>query len=330
MEKYDFTSVGEVLIDFTPAGISVGGAALYQRNLGGAPVNVACAIAKLGRSSAFIGMAGDDAFGNFCKDTMRGLNVDVKGFILSPDKNTTLAFVHLSDTGDRSFSFYRKNSADVNLSIPDLDMEIVRNSKIFHFGSVSLSDEPSRSATIHSVREAKKSGSVISFDPNIRMNLWDNHEEMKAVILDVMRYADIIKLSDEEAGFLFGRCDCAAAIGMMTDRFGASVAFITRGPRGAATVTGGRLYESPAYNVNIIDTTGAGDCFLAGALNCLMSFGKLKGGLTREETEYMLAFANASGSLAGAKMGAVTALPSARDIELCMQNTEPLILADSQ
>lgn len=314
------------MIDFTPAGRSAAGAALFQQNLGGAPGNVACAVAKLGRRSAFIGMAGDDAFGNFCKNEMRAQNVDVRGLRLSPDRNTTLAFVHLSDTGDRSFSFYRKNSADVCLDIPDLDMEVIGNTGIYHFGSVSLSHEPARSATLYSVREAKKRGSVISFDPNVRPGLWDSCEEMKSVILDVLPYADILKLSDEEVRFLFETDDYTGAIGRVTERYGTAAVFVTRGPRGAMTVADGRAYVSPAYDVRTVDTTGAGDCFLAGALHCLLMFGKLRGSLTRDETEYLLAFSNASGSLASAKMGAVSSLPSAVEIEQCMKNEKPLVI----
>ena len=324
--KYEFASIGEILIDFTPAGKSKTGAALFQRNLGGAPGNVACAIAKLGRRSAFIGMAGDDQFGFFCKAAMQAQNVDVKGIRLSSTKNTTLAFVHLSDSGDRSFSFYRKNAADVSLDIGDLDMDIVRNSGIFHFGGVSLSDEPSRSATLHAVREARKSGALISFDPNLRASLWDDAAEMKSVTLDAFQYAGVVKLSDDEVSFLFGTNDNAAAIELIQKRYGTKLAIVTRGPRGATTISGGRLYEHPAYDVDTIDTTGSGDCFFAGALHCLLSYGKAADCLTSGETEHMLAFANASGSLASTKLGAVSALPSVDEIESCMKNVKKLII----
>ena len=321
---YEFTSVGEVLIDFTPAGKSESGAALFQRNLGGAPGNVACAISKLGRRSAFIGMAGNDEFGKFCKNTMSEQNVDVKGLRLSVTKNTTLAFVHLSDKGDRSFSFYRKNAADVSLDKADLDMDIIRNTRILHFGGVSLSDEPSRSATICAVQEAQRNGSLITYDPNLRMNLWESAAEMKTVTLSVFPYADIIKLSEEEVSFIFDTNDCAAAIDHIQKRFGAKLVIVTRGPRGALTVAGGILYEHPAYDVNTIDTTGAGDCFFAGALHCLLTYQKPADSLTPGEIEYLLSFANASGSLASTKMGAVSALPSVDEIESCMKTVKLL------
>jgi sugar/nucleoside kinase (ribokinase family) len=322
--KHEFVSIGEILIDFTPAGKSGEGAALFQQNLGGAPANIACAISKLGRSSAFIGMAGEDGFGRFCKDEMRTRGVDVKGLKLSKSKNTTLAFIHHSETGDRSFSFYRKNSADVGLGIDDLDMDIVRNAGIFHFGSVSLSDEPSRSATLHAVKEAKKSGSLISFDPNLRLNLWESGAEMKTVAMNALPYADIVKLSDDEVSFIFGANDFAAAIKHIASRFGIKLVIMTRGARGAMTVVNGRVFEQPAYGVDTIDTTGAGDCFFAGALHCFLGFGKPADALGTDEISRMLAFANASGSLACTKMGAVSSLPSIDEIENCMKNVKTI------
>jgi sugar/nucleoside kinase (ribokinase family) len=324
--RYEFTSIGEILIDFTPAGKSEAGAALYQQNLGGAPANIACAISRLGRRSAFIGKAGNDGFGLFCRDMMHAQGVDTKGLRLSDEKNTTLAFVHLSDSGDRSFSFYRKNSADVDLDKNEIDAGIIGNTKIFHFGGVSLSDEPSRTATIFAMQEAQKHGSIITFDPNLRLNLWSTGAEMKTVIMNLLPYADILKLSGEEIEFIFGTNDCAAAIKHIQDRFGTKLVIVTRGPRGAMTAVGGKLYEHPAYDVKTIDTTGSGDCFFAGALHCLLSYEKPADSLTPEETMRMLAFANASGSLASTKLGAVAALPSVDEIEDCIKNERHLII----
>ena len=321
---FEFASIGEVLIDFTPAGKSGTGAVLFQQNLGGAPVNVACAMSKLGRRCAYIGMAGDDGFGRFCKASLEAQNVDTRGLKLSGEYSTTLAFVHLSDTGDRSFSFYRKNAADINIQKEDLCMPVVRGSKIFHFGGVSLTDEPSRSTTIHAVNEAQNAGSVISFDPNLRMNLWESAAEIKAIILRVLPYADIVKLSDEEVTFIFDTKDYNAAIRHIQERFGTKLVIVTRGQKGAMTVVSGQLLESPAYDVKTIDTTGAGDCFFAGALHCLLKLGKPADTLSEDEAMHMLRFANASGSLATTKMGAVTALPACDEIERCMSEEKAL------
>ena len=324
---YELASLGEVLIDFSPSGYAAnGGGPLFQQNLGGAPCNVACAIAKLGRRSAFLGMAGDDAFGRFCVNSIRGMGVDVRGLKLSPDYNTTLAFVHLSESGERSFSFYRRDCADIHLKKEDLDMEIIRGARIFHFGAVSLTGEPSRSTTIYAVQEAKKSGAVISFDPNLRLNLWESAAEVKTVVLSVFPYVDVIKLSDDEVTFLFDTKDYAAAIEHIRQRFGTKLTLVTRGALGALTVAGGRLYDVPAYGLNIIDTTGTGDCFFAGALHCILSYQKPADTLTPDEISHMLEFANASGALAGTKLGAVTSLPSAADIEHCMKNCRTLRL----
>ena len=323
--KYDFTSVGEILIDFTPAGRSGTGAVLFQQNMGGAPGNVACAISKLGRRSAFIGMAGDDGFGRFCKESLEAQGVDTAGMILSPDENTTLSFVHLSDSGDRSFSFYRRHSADVKLKISDLNMNIIRDSRIFHFGGVSLSDDPARSATVYAVGEAKKHGAIITYDPNIRMNLWKDTAELKSVTLDAFQYADIVKLSDDEAAFLFDTDNCISVIERIKAKYGAKLVLVSRGARGALTAADGRPYESPAFDVKTIDTTGSGDCFFAGALHCLLTYNKPADRLGGDEIDYLLAFANASGSLASTRMGAVSALPTASEIERCMCDEKPLL-----
>jgi len=323
--KYEFTSVGEILIDFTPAGKSETGAALFQQNMGGAPANIACAISKLGRRAAFIGKAGDDAFGRFCAEIMQKQGVDTKGLKLSGTRNTTLAFIHLSDSGDRSFSFYRKNSADVDLDKSEIGADIITNTRILHFGGVSLSDEPSRSATVFAVQEAQKYGSIITFDPNLRLNLWSSGAEMKTVTMNLLPYADVLKMSGEEVSFIFGTNDYAAAIKHIQGRFGTKLVIITLGPRGAMTACGGKIYERPAYDVRTIDTTGSGDCFFAGALHCLLSYNKPADELTPDETCHMLEFANASGSLASTKLGAVSALPTAAEIEACMKNEKPLI-----
>ncbi|MDR3119966.1 MAG: carbohydrate kinase [Clostridiales bacterium] len=326
MNTFDFVAIGEILIDFTPAGKSESGETLFQQNMGGAPGNVACALAKLGWKCGFIGKAGNDGFGRFCARTLQELHVDASGLKLSDTENTTLAFVHLSDSGDRSFSFYRKNSADINMEIADVDMDIVKAARVFHFGGVSLTDDPSRETTFHAVAEAKKAGAMISFDPNLRMSLWRGPAEVKAVILRAFPYADVVKLSDEEVTFIFDTKDYYAAIRHIKERFGTKLVIVTRGPRGALTVAGGGQYTSPAYDVKTIDTTGAGDCFFAGALHTLLSQKKPPDALTSAEIARLLAFANAAGSLASTRMGAVSALPSAEEIERCVTHEKALIL----
>lgn len=310
---FDFIGIGEILIDFTPAGVN-GASALFQQNLGGAVTNVSCAMAKFGWHSGFIGKAGCDGFGVFCAETLRGLGVDVTGLRLSDSHGTTLAFVHLSDTGDRSFSFYRKHSADVSLETSEVNLEMAENTRIFHFGGVSLTDEPARSATLYAVHRAREAGALISFDPNLRLNLWDSPAEARTVLLDVLPLADVVKLSAEEQLFLFDTVD-ETALYDIQKRFGMKILVVTRAEKGATALVNERLFDSPTYDVEVVDTTGAGDCFLAGVLHGFLKLGKSVDAITEEEIERILAFANAAGSLVCREKGAVNALPSLAEVE---------------
>jgi len=317
---YDFVSLGEILVEFTPAGEGKGGAALFQRNLGGAPVNVACAVAKLGWKAAFIGKAGDDGFGAFCKEELLKRGVEAGGLVLSGEQNTTLSFVHLSASGDRSFSFYRKNCADVSLLKKDTRSPVaIGGGRVFHFGSVSLTEEPARSATLDAVARAKRRGSLISYDPNLRFNLWHSPlEEIRRVALSGMEHADVLKMSGEEAEFLFETDDHYKALAYAHERYGVNPAFVTLGSGGALALANGHLYEAPAYDIPVADTTGAGDCFLAGALHCLLHANKPVAEFAPGDVSHMLAFANAAGSLACAKMGAVAGQPTVAAVNRCV------------
>jgi fructokinase len=360
---FDCVAVGEILIDFTPAGFGRARAARFAQNMGGAPANVACALARLGRKTAFIGKAGNDGFGRFCAGELARSRVDTSGLVLSDSHNTTLAFVHLSPNGDRSFSFYRKNSADISLKESELDMGLLGSARICHFGGVSLTDEPSRSATLAAVKAAKRAGALVTYDPNYRPSLWESAEKAKEIMLGALPLADIVKLSEEEAEFFLGTGagDIAGALREATGRFGAKLAFVTRGAKGAATVAQGRLICSGAYGVKTVDTTGAGDCFFGGALHCVLAlcdgraqsgqqsarsgqaFGRqggqggqgdqlAQGGqlaqriarISAEEALHMLMFANAAGSMSTAKMGALAAQPSLAAVERCMEQEKEL------
>ena len=318
---FDFVAIGEVLIDFTPVpGNNPSHAVIFQQNLGGAPANVTCALAKFGRKCSMIAKLGNDMFGEFCKETMCNLSVDTSNLILSDLFNTTLAFVHLSETGDRSFSFYRKNAADVNLNADEVDLALVRSARIFHFGGVSLSHEPVRSATLTGVREAKKSGGVISFDPNIRPALWDNLEEARSVVLDAMQYPDIIKLSEEEAYFLFQSDEHAAVLREIQKTYHTKIIVITRAGKGAVSLINDILTTSYAYDTKTVDTTGSGDCFLAGLLHQFLLLDKPVDDILAQDASDMLAYANAAGSLTCTKVGAVSAIPSVIEIQDCIEH----------
>lgn len=207
---FDIVALGESLIDFTPSGENSQGMALFARNPGGAPANVLAMAAKLGGKTAFIGKVGDDAFGAFLKKTMEDAGVDVRGLRMTREYPTTLAFVQLTPEGDRSFTFYRKPGADVMLAPAEVDRALLRDCRIFHFGSVSLTDEPCRTATLEAAREAKAAGAMISYDPNYRPFLWDSAERAREALLAALPLADIVKVSEEEMELLTGEVQLAA------------------------------------------------------------------------------------------------------------------------
>ena len=229
---FDIVALGESLIDFTPSGENSQGMALFARNPGGAPANVLAMAAKLGGKTAFIGKVGDDAFGAFLKKTMEDAGVDVRGLRMTREYPTTLAFVQLTPEGDRSFTFYRKPSADVMLAPAEVDRALLRDCRIFHFGSVSLTDEPCRTATLEAAREAKAAGAMISYDPNYRPFLWDSAERAREALLAALPLADIVKVSEEEMELLTGEVQLAAGADAVAAR-GAALVLVTLGPRGA-------------------------------------------------------------------------------------------------
>ena len=215
---FDIVALGESLIDFTPSGENSQGMALFARNPGGAPANVLAMAAKLGGKTAFIGKVGDDAFGAFLKKTMEDAGVDVRGLRMTREYPTTLAFVQLTPEGDRSFTFYRKPGADVMLAPAEVDRALLRDCRIFHFGSVSLTDEPCRTATLEAAREAKAAGAMISYDPNYRPFLWDSAERAREALLAALPLADIVKVSEEEMELLTGEVQLAAGADALASR----------------------------------------------------------------------------------------------------------------
>lgn len=319
---FDFISIGEILIDFAPTGEEN----TFKANPGGAPANVACVLSKLGCNTAFVGKIGDDAFGRQCTYSLENINVNTDYLIMSEEAPTTLAFVCLDDNGNREFSFYRDNTADVSLTISDINKLIGVQSKYFHFGSVSLTKEPSKTAVLKAVENAKNSGAIISYDPNLRLALWKSKDEAKEVILGTLHFADIVKISEEEAEFLFGETDCAKVCDIIYKKYNTSVIILTRAAKGCNALINGKAYTSKAYNLITIDTTGAGDSFLAGMLYNLIQFNKNIENLTDQEIAYMLDFANATGSLVTTKKGAIPAIPTLNEIRECMRKEPRLII----
>jgi fructokinase len=319
---YDVTAIGELLIDFTPSGQSEKGNDLFECNPGGAPANVLAALARLGRNTAFIGKVGNDRFGRFLANTLTEVGVDTKGLVFSEEGNTTLAFVHLNSSGDRSFSFYRKPGADMLLRPEEILPDLVEQSRIFHFGSVSMTHEPSRSATLTAVKAAKEQGAVISYDPNLRPLLWESLDEAKRVMREGMKYCDVLKISEEELVFFTGVEDLQEGSSLLWKEFNTALIFITLGAEGCFYRQGDMSGQIPTYDVKTIDTTGAGDAFLGGMLHRLLEVGKKPGKVTLEELETAVSFANAVGSLATTKKGAIPAMPALEEVERCMRENK--------
>ncbi|AIF50883.1 carbohydrate kinase [Pelosinus sp. UFO1] len=311
---FDVVALGELLIDFTPIPLSFDGKLQFQQNPGGAPANVLAALTKLGGKSAFIGMVGQDQFGLFLKDVLVQNNINVTGLKVSPRAHTTLAFVHLDSSGDRSFSFYRNPGADMLLGSQDVDYEILAKAKIFHFGSLSMTDEPVRSATLAAVQFAREKKLIISYDPNFRPALWPSTKEAITHMKVGLTYADIVKISDEELKMITGKDDIVEGASTLYQA-GNKIVLVTLGAEGCYYQYPGGQGRLLSYPVKPVDTTGAGDAFLGAFLYQLgdRSLAEISS-LPQKQFEDLIDFANAAGGLTTTKAGAIPALPSLKDI----------------
>lgn len=319
---FDVVALGESLIDFTPAGTNDQGMALFARNPGGAPANVLAMRAKLGGKTAFIGKVGSDAFGQFLRGTLERAGIDTSGMLADTAIPTTLAFVQLSSTGDRSFSFYRKPGADIMLCRQEVPPALLRSCRVFHFGSVSLTDEPCRSATLWAARQARQAGALISYDPNYRPLLWQNTETAIDQMLEAMRLAHLVKVSDEELVLLTGTQDLEAGAAKLRG-LGPAAVVVTQGAGGAFVQTAAGSVQRPAYPYAAVDTTGAGDAFWGALLSRVDGLG-LSGlqALSANDWVSILDFANAAGSLTITKRGAIPAMPDAEAIRACIASRQ--------
>jgi fructokinase len=312
-------ALGEVLIDFTPLGVSETGNPVFERNPGGAPANVLSLLSKLGIETAFIGKAGDDMFGSALKNILDKAGIDTSGLILSQKYNTTLAFVELDESGDRSFGFVRKNGADKMLDTCDVNLSLLDGAKVFHFGGVSLTGEPSRTATLNTAREAKKRGLVVSYDPNYRPPLWSGNDAAE-VLREGVKLADILKVSDEECRMLSQKEDLREGTEYLMKTYGVKLVFVTLGAKGAAFRLGGDYKEQKTFDVKTVDTTGAGDAFFGGILYCLLKSGKRLTELETADVDGFMRFANAAGSIVTTKKGAILSMPTLQQINGLMEN----------
>lgn len=306
--------LGELLIDFVAqeTGQLVGDVSGFQKAAGGAPANVAVAVRRLGHPSAFLGQVGDDPFGHYLADVLHHDGVNVDGLRFSGVARTALAFVSLADNGERSFVFYRHPSADMLYQPQDIDKKVLSSAKIFHFGSITLITEPSRSATLQATTIARQNGALISYDPNLRLALWDSPESAKAGMFLGMGYADILKISEEELVFLVGK----DAVQPLFDAYSnLKLILITRGANGSVAYTRtGKIAEHKGYAVQAVDTTGAGDSFMAGVLVGILEHGTAY----ESHFEEILAFANAVGAITTTGRGAIPSLPTRDQVRAFM------------
>lgn len=309
---FDVTALGEVLIDFTPCGKSEAGMNLFEQNPGGAPANVLAALCNLGFKTAFIGKVGDDMHGALLKDTLDKAGIDTEGLIVDDTVFTTLAFVSLKD-GERTFSFARKPGADTQLRPEEVKEEIVKNTRIFHCGSLSLTDEPARSATFHAIKMAKESGAFISYDPNYRAPLWNSVEEAKAQMRSVIPYADIMKISDEETALLTDYSDPKEVAQALIDQ-GVKCVVVTLGKDGALMKTAQIEIVEKGKERKVVDTTGAGDSFWGGILSRFAKDGTNPAEITEEKAREYVRFANAVAGLCVEKRGAIPAMPTLEQV----------------
>ena len=317
---FDVTALGELLIDFTPSGKSEAGMRLFEQNPGGAPGNVLAALNKCGLKTAFLGKIGNDMHGQFLKETLENAGICTDGLIVDDSVFTTLAFVALNDAGERSFSFARKPGADTMIRPEEVSEELLKDSRIFHVGSLSLTDEPAKSATLYALKKAKEFGCTISYDPNYRAALWSSKEAAISGMREVLPFVDVMKMSDEETELLTGIKEPAEAAAYLVEH-GIPLVAVTLGAEGAYVCTkeGGQVV--PGFKSQVVDTTGAGDSFWGGFLYGLVKSGKKPAEVTLSEAATFARFANALASLCVQKRGGIPAMPELDEIEKRLEST---------
>ena len=315
MQKcYDVVSLGEMLIDFTTNGTSEQGNDLFEACPGGAPCNVLAMLSKLGKKTAFIGKVGEDQFGKLLKRTLEGVGIDTKGLILDEEVNTTLAFVHTYPDGDRDFSFYRNPGADMMLRAEEVNYDLIRSAKVFHFGTLSLTDEPVKTATKEALKVAKEAGCLISFDPNLRPPLWRSLDKAKEMMEYGMQFCDILKISDNEIQFVSGKEDYDEGIRYLQERYQIPLIFLTLGKEGSRAYYQDMKIECQGFEVTAIETTGAGDTFCGSVLNTIAEVGIED--LRAEDLKEMICFANAAAAVITTRRGAIRSMPTRQEVEV--------------
>ena len=323
MERFDVVALGELLIDFTENGISGQGNSIYEANPGGAPCNVLGMLAKAGRKTAFIGKVGQDIFGNRLKATLKEVGIDTSGLIMDETVRTTLAFVETLADGDRNFSFYRNPGADMMLKEEDLLVNLLENTKIFHFGTLSMTHEDVRQATKRAIQIAKESGAVISFDPNLRTPLWKTLDEAREQAAYGFSKCDILKISDNEIQWFTGEEDYDAGIRKLRSQYEIPLILLSMGKSGSrAYYKDLRIEAAPFLQENTIETTGAGDTFGGCCLHHVLKYGL--NNMDEERLYRMLTFANGAASIITTRKGALRVMPELHEVEKLIADRMPM------
>ena len=311
-KKYDVIALGELLIDFTMNGQSEQGNNMFEACPGGAPCNVLALLNKMGKETAFIGKVGKDQIGTLLRDTITEAGIDASNLMVDENVNTTLAFVHTFPDGDREFSFYRNPGADMMLTADEVNPEVVKDTKVFHFGTLSMTHDGVREATKKAVETAKANGCLVSFDPNLRPPLWSSLDLAKEQMEYGFGKCDILKISDNEIQFVSGKEDYDEGIAYLQETYNIPLILLTMGKDGSRAYYKGMRVERPGFSVKAIETTGAGDTFCGSSLNYLVDHDFEN--LTEEQLGEMLTFANAAAALVTTKKGAIKAMPVKEEV----------------
>lgn len=309
----DVVALGELLIDFATLSTDGAGYPTMQANPGGAPGNFLAALTRYGARTAFLGKVGTDTFGQLLLGTLEQAGIETRGVVSDPGVFTTLAFVTFDSHGDRTFSFARKPGADTQLRWEEVDRTLIDQCRVFHFGTLSLTGQPIRETTQRALAYARERGKLITFDPNLRLPLWDSPEEARAQILWGLGQADVVKISDEEVDFLWG-CSPEEGADRLLDGFGVSLAMVTLGPKGCYLKNRLGAYRAASPKVRPVDTTGAGDIFGGSAVSRLLRLGKAPSELTVPELEQIARFASTAASLSTETVGGIPSIPEEAEV----------------
>ena len=316
-KKYDVIALGELLIDFTMNGQSEQGNNMFEACPGGAPCNVLALLNKMGKKTAFLGKVGKDQFGTLLRDTITDAGIDASHLMVDDTVNTTLAFVHTFPDGDREFSFYRNPGADMMLTEDEVDPEFIAQTKILHFGTLSMTHDGVRAATKKAVQAAKDAGCLVSFDPNLRPPLWSYLDLAKEQMEYGFGVCDILKISDNEIQFVSGKEDYDEGIAYLQEKYHIPMILLTMGKDGSRAYYKGMRVERPGFSVKAIETTGAGDTFCGSSLNYVVEHGFED--LTEEQLGELLTFANAAAAIVTTKKGAIRSMPEREEVEALIQ-----------